>query len=110
MKRTLIIATLFLSACTATPEVATYRESEKVDVCVTWLTAPNGLTDLRKLSWRYHPCSKAEDTIAAGAHVSPSVVESLAGAAGALGGGLIIGEMIGPSGHATPREITVRGQ
>ncbi len=94
-----------LAGCAGTPEVTTYRET--VDVCVTSIVPDVNITDRRPFFWRYHSCSRPTETIAAGAMISPSVIEGLAGAAGALGGGLIVGHMIGPSGHAAPKTITI---
>lgn len=99
-----ILIALALTGCGGLPrdaEITTYRE--RVDVCVTTIVPSVDIATRRPFFWRYHRCEDATDTITAGAVVSPSVVESLSGAAGTLGAGWLVGDMIGPS----PKTISI---
>jgi hypothetical protein len=114
MKRILTLtAALLASACTTGgATVATYQERENVDVCLTTITPDVDVATRRPLGWRYHRCGNPNQTINAGLHVSPSVIEVgvgvLGNIAGPVIGGKIIGKEIGPSGHAAPNTLTIR--
>ncbi len=96
-----ILIALALTGCAGAPEITTYRE--KVDVCVTTIVPSVDIATRRPFFWRYHPCEDATDTITAGALLSPSVGEAMFDAAGTLGAGGLVGDMIGPS----PKTISI---
>lgn len=104
------LSLLALAGCAVDPLEKTI--CDRHGGCFTYLEPGHDCFDPRRTFWREHSAAEPSKTQYAGAVVRDPLCERLGvagvGAAGYLGGAQIIGDKIGPSGHAAPRTLTIR--